>query len=286
MTKAVCLVGFGTSRDGWMDMPEGVPIWSVNHAWRYGIEYDLLLDIHPIEHLRQRPDNPAAADHEFEHWQRLHEGRVGAPVYMLEAYPDIPESVRYPIEDVLAIIKRPFITSGPEYLVGLAILQGYDRIYTCGFDMNSESEYRYQREGMSWIIGYCDGAGIDLVLPKGSTLCNAKLYGYEGNQMISRQTLEFHLKSYEGQREEMIGRVNWMDGVMRERMHNAEAEPDEAKRSEIQKAIHEADTEKRRFLRVVYGIDGAIQAMKHLIDNCDMEEVDPVIVDKVRTVSV
>lgn len=280
--KEVCLVGLAEpTRDLWRDLPEGIEIWSLNYAWDYGIPYDRLLDIHPIEWLRISENNPADVQG-HEHWKRLTYG-MGCPVYMLDAYPEIPGSVRLPVEDILKRCGRFFFTSGGAWLAGLAIIEGYERIYAYGWDMRSDSEYGYQRESMSWLIGFCDGAGIDLVLPNISTLCNSKLYGYEAQAMISRQTLEGHLLSYKSQREEMIGRVNVQEGKRLERVRLMdESSGDE--REKWLKLVQEAETEKKRCLRVVMGIEGAIQAVQHLIDNCDLAEVDTTIADKLRTI--
>jgi hypothetical protein len=280
--KELALVGFAElTRELWRTLPPGIEIWSSNQAWAYDIPVTRLLDIHPIEWLRVQGDNPAGG-WAAEHWQRLTAG-MGMPVYMLHKYRKIPGSVRYPVEKVLAKCKRFFFTSSCAWLIGLAILEGYERIYAYGYDMRSDSEYGYQRESVSWLIGLCDGLGIDLVLPSMSALCNAKLYGYEAQQMISRMILEGHLKSYQSQREEWIGRANVYQGILEERKRLL-AEATNGNRPELEALAKASDDDRKRALRVVYGIEGAIQAMQHLIDNCDMAEVDTTIADKLRTV--
>jgi len=280
--KELALVGFAEpTREMWRELPPGIEIWSSNQAWHYDIPVPRLLDIHPIEWLRVQADNPAGG-WAHEHWQRLQAG-MGVPVYMLHKYRKIPGSVRYPVEEVIRLCKRIFFTSSCAWLIGLAILEGYKRIYAYGYDMRSDSEYGYQRESVSWLIGLCDGLGIDLVLPKESALCNAKLYGYEAQQMISRQILEGHMLSYQTQREEMIGRANVYQGILEERKRLLAAATN-GSQAELEALVVEADNDRKRALRVVCGIEGAIQAVKHLIDNCDMAEVDTSIADKLRSV--
>jgi hypothetical protein len=152
---------------------------------------DRILEMHPVW-LQARSQKP-----EYEkvrqHWEWL-KSNTTTPVYMLSKHPQVPMSVRYPLEEVQAMLpesrRKSVLTSSFDYLMGLAVIEGYDRIEAYGFEMGSDTEYRYQREGASYWIGYCDAHGIEVVLPTNTALLSKRLYGYEGGSMIYRQDLE------------------------------------------------------------------------------------------------
>lgn len=65
------------------------------------------------------------------HYKWLSESQT-PPIYMQEAYPDVPKAIRYPIEDILSLVKNvrmvvngedkqfKFFTSSPDYALALA----------------------------------------------------------------------------------------------------------------------------------------------------------------------
>ncbi len=100
------------------------------------------------------------------------------PVYMLDRQDDIAQSVRYPIEDVTALIgnatgkKTPYLESSIAYMLALAILElkPGDRVAIFGVDLHCDSEYAYQRPNLEYLIGLARGRGIKVIIPPQSAL--------------------------------------------------------------------------------------------------------------------
>lgn len=112
------------------------------------------------------------------------------PVYMLEHHADIPQCVRYPMEEVHKIVgnatnaKTPYLESSIAYMLALAIHEKVDRVGIFGVDLHCESEYSYQRPNLEYIIGLARASGVKIYIPPQSTLLthqNGVPYGYWEN---------------------------------------------------------------------------------------------------------
>ncbi len=128
--------------------------------------------------------NPANRNHAG-HYDWLTGGETPT-IYMQEAYLEIPKAERYPIEDVRKNELMNFnggqqyYTSSPAYALALAIERGYKRIEIYGVEMETDTEYRFQRDGIAFWIGVAVGKGIEVDLHSKQFLI-APLYGYEGD---------------------------------------------------------------------------------------------------------
>lgn len=110
------------------------------------------------------------------------------PIYMLDRQDDIPQSVRYPIEEVTALIGKtvqgtPYLESSIAYMMAQAILElkPGDRIGIWGVDLHCESEHAYQRPNLEYLIGLARGMGIKVFIPPQSQLlthAHGVPYGY------------------------------------------------------------------------------------------------------------
>jgi hypothetical protein len=115
------------------------------------------------------------------------------PVYMMDVYPDVPASVKYPLDEIcrelLPGLQRGrqngqsirYFTSSVAYAIALAIYRGYERIEIYGVEMETNTEYAYQREGVTFWLGVAVGRGIEVVLHEDSGLMVGLLYGYDGD---------------------------------------------------------------------------------------------------------
>src|SRR3989344_5347166 len=98
-----------------------------------------------------------------EHYSWLLSGKT-PPVYMQEAYPDVPQALKYPIKEVLSLIFKVkmvvngqekqfrYFSSTPDYALALAAYickyeKRYKQIEIYGIELETESEYIYQRLG-------------------------------------------------------------------------------------------------------------------------------------------
>ena len=111
------------------------------------------------------------------HYEWLKSGNTPV-VLMQEKYDDVPNSRRYPLEEVLKIGRR-YLTSSAAYSIAFGIVEGYQRIEIYGVEMETNTEYQHQRPGVAYWIGLAEGMGIEVDFH--GNLLDCPLYGYEGD---------------------------------------------------------------------------------------------------------
>lgn len=174
--RKLAIVGSGSNtRDSapWND-PD-YSIWVFNEAanMKWCKRWDACFQMHEPEIYKGHNTKDPT------HWgwlQRSH----NKPVYMQEIDAAVPDSVRFPLEDAIALVDLSYFASTFAYMAALAKMQGYEQIDIHGIEL-SVSEYQYQAECWRFWIGYLKGAGIRVNLYSGQSLFEAPLYGYEGN---------------------------------------------------------------------------------------------------------
>jgi len=275
---SVALYGFApATREGvWQSSANQV--WSIVWAYKYDLpRLDRIIEIHPVwmQAASQKPEYQKPRDHYA--WLKAN---TKIPVYMTEQRPEVPRCIRYPIEDVQAILpssrRKKVFSSSFDFLMGLALYEGFDRIECYGFEMGSETEYRYQREGAAYWIGQCDARGIELVLPDNTALLRNKMYGYEGGSMIYRQDLERMRTTRQQQKVEAFARLSNLEGQLRVTLAEHGAESDEYR--DLQKAW---DSQ----YRLCLVISGALQECEYYLKEIDLEEPSLELIDPVGFVS-
>jgi hypothetical protein len=116
------------------------------------------------------------------------------PIIMQEHYDDIPNSVRFPKEEMTKEFNNNYFktpedynendgsgvfTSSFSYMLALAITMQYKTIGIYGIHLSHYSEYQGQREGCKSLMWYARGKGINLQLPKECPLIlDEDWYGY------------------------------------------------------------------------------------------------------------
>ena len=128
------------------------------------------------------------------HWEWLQKEQ-DFPVYMLEADPEVPSSVKYPLEEVVdaflddfklwdketeELVRVEYFTSSIAYTFALAALKGYEHIEVYGIEMSSNTEYIFQRDCVAFWEGVCLGRGIAIDNHCGWDIFKRPLYGYNG----------------------------------------------------------------------------------------------------------
>jgi hypothetical protein len=110
------------------------------------------------------------------------------PVYMFDAYPEVPQSVRFPME----VIEERFRAKRGEpgdlftctfcYQISLAILEGFEQIDLCGIDLDlgTARERTVERMGVLYCFGIARAYGIRMGIPKDCTMyAHPWRYGYD-----------------------------------------------------------------------------------------------------------
>lgn len=286
---SVALVGFAPNTLEQVRHTQADEIWSLVWAYKYDQfpRIDRLFEMHPI--WVQAQSKKAEYVKPREHWAWLKvNSRI--PVYMLEERAEVPASVRYPIEDVTAQLAgwtrsgepQMMFTSSLDYMLGLAILEGFDEIEIIGVELSSESEYRYQQLGYAMWHGFALGRGIRVKqhAPTG-LLHRPRRYGYDGFQMIYRQDLERLYREYSVQHRDALARVQFFEGqfaTAREAFERYDGE-DEPTRKRLIDHMLEKEERLQKERDGLALTSGALQAVEYLIKEIDLEEPDAQLVN-------
>lgn len=124
--------------------------------------YDRLFEMHDLELIRTIKCRPKDYEKKLiDCWQ---------PLYMQEAYKDIPTAKRYPFEEV-SDYTDDYYNSSIAYMLGLAIAEGIPNITILGVNMRDAEEYLYQKPNLEFLIGVASGLGAQINIDERSGLC-------------------------------------------------------------------------------------------------------------------
>lgn len=162
----------------------GFDIWVFNE-WanaEWCKRFTAVLQIHKSEKYR----SPTSTRDPL-HWEWLQEER-GIPIYMQDVDPDVPDSVRYPLEEInieymswLTWNDEPVknFTSTISYAVALALYEGYTQIDIYGVELSHSSEYHSQQPTFAFWVGVAAGRKVKVNLHCSKNLFDKPLYGRE-----------------------------------------------------------------------------------------------------------
>ena len=147
------------------------------------------------------------------HYKFLKSGKT-PPIYMQDAYQDVPKSIRYPISDVISLLQNikvvidgkekefKYFSSTPEYALALVAKlykenKRYKQVEIYGIELELESEYVYQRAGFGFWLGYLAALGVPVILQ--SSMFNEPMYGYEGDMVIPSKDIQARIQDLEAE---------------------------------------------------------------------------------------
>jgi hypothetical protein len=137
---------------------------------------DRVFDLHP-PHCFQEKQKCGRLD--YYGWLKS----LTVPVYMQAKYPEIPASVRYPIERIRA--EWPLVAFGSQtaYMIALALSEGVTHLGLYGIHYSAEPEREEQRTNAELWVGIAYGRGVHVVIPDGCPIARTPkdLYGYESH---------------------------------------------------------------------------------------------------------
>ena len=207
--KKVAIVGFAESSRHLapFDDPEW-EIWAMNQLYRHIPRATRWWEMHKFPDYLTIDPVPGT---DYAAWLR----DCPIPVYMCEKQADVPNSVRFPLEDMVATF-GDYYYSTISYMLALAIQEGFEEIGLWGIDLAHDSEYEYQKPSAEYFLGIAIGRGITIHLPNQSALLKG-LYRYGYQDMPTNADLQW-LKVYRDRvtaaQQEMIGRVNQLQGQL------------------------------------------------------------------------
>ena len=188
--KTLAIVGSHPRVKETFDFSRDVDIWVFNEAMRqeHFTRADAVFQMH-VPAIWRNPNNR----NDPNHYDWLKSGNTPV-IYMHDKYNDIPMSERYPLDEIVAELLQPFqwtsrnrtdnkyFSSTFCYAMALAIYKGYTDIEVHGVEMETDTEYTYQRDGVTFWIGLAVGRGIRLNV--NTDIFDFPLYGYQGEATI------------------------------------------------------------------------------------------------------
>jgi hypothetical protein len=109
-------------------------------------------------------------------------------IFMHDVDPRVPNSVKYPLDEVLAMHPRKYLRSSPAMALAGAIQMGYKHIALYGNELSSNTEYHYQAPNYTYWIGFADGRpDITLDVECWQIEFDQPIYGFEGELQIPQE---------------------------------------------------------------------------------------------------
>ncbi len=175
--KPVCIVGSHSETCGKTPTDENVDIWAFNKHAMYMPRADLTLQIHSKSGYECHGE-------EYVKW--------------LFSHPNIMRDT-YPFESVFSLTSHvkqgeynepeglKLLTSTVDFALALAVLQNRPGISLYGIDLRGEkNEYRYQREGFMFWVGFAAGRGIPLDIRCADNIFKRPIY--DGQKVVKDDT--------------------------------------------------------------------------------------------------
>jgi len=163
-------------------------IWLFNEAPQKPEIYkrwDACLQIH-LEEVYSSTENWVNKDH----WAWLQQDHGNKRIFMQDVDPRVPNSVKYPLEEILELVPYKYLRSSPAMALALGIYLGYKRIDLYGSELSSNTEYTYQATNYAFWIGFAHGYGVDLRMNCWEQEFYQPIYGYEGELQITPEYFE------------------------------------------------------------------------------------------------
>jgi hypothetical protein len=211
--KRVAIVGFSAvTRDAAPYDDPSFEIWGLNQLYRFTPRFDRWFELHTREVFLA----DTVRDTNYLAWLQT----APVPIYMIERFPDIPTSVRFPIEVLIQTFRRDYFTSSIALQFAFAILLGFEEIHAYGIDLVVGGEYGFEKPCAEYWLGQMEGRGIKVVLPKKSALLKQHhRYGYEPEPdfgIISLSLLNKRYAALREKHEQLLTNVNALEGAMQE----------------------------------------------------------------------
>lgn len=174
----VAILGFAPSYKLAPFNDDSFEIWGLGDLYTMIPRYDRWFELHTREVIEAH-----SRTGQFLDWLK----QCTVPLYMVKKFEDIPASIEYPREKIIAKYGCYF-TNSVSWMIVMAIEEGFKEIHIYGVDMATGGEYESQRPSCEYFIGVASGMGIKVYIPDTSDLLKTPiLYGYEdGNPLYMK----------------------------------------------------------------------------------------------------
>ncbi|MDY6844233.1 MAG: hypothetical protein SVW57_09120 [Thermodesulfobacteriota bacterium] len=203
-SNKLAIVGCSDSRGTTPFEDESFEIWGVNNLFHHIPRWDKWFEIHRITHnglnFLRRGELNFRGESVDDYLKGI--DKLNCPVYMQREWPEIKQSVKYPLKEIIGEFGNYF-TNTISYMIALGIYEKYEEIHIYGVDMAVDTEYQWQRPSCEYFIGLAEGRGIKTYLPPESDLIKTRfLYGFEETELTSWN------KKMKNMKKAMIERLN------------------------------------------------------------------------------
>lgn len=266
--RICCIVGLAPStRLGFLHEPLGTEIWTLNNAYKCFTPEELTkftrwFQIHPKEEWE------ANNAKELEAYRAFLNG-LSVPLYMDDVHPEYPNSVRYPLEEIIQGLGYDYFTSSIAYLIALAIFEGFEELHIFGVEMVFGTEYVHERPCVEFWLGVAHARGIELLMPEESTLLRGPLYGRQVSipSSLVKNTMDEWAKRRENRRlkwSETIGMVGALKKLAVDRPE------DELIATMLAEAVHEEAVSMAEY----NAFSGGVQALEDVLIDALRPEIE------------
>lgn len=183
LSDSLAIIGGGDSE---CSIPDNIEVWGQNNVYTsQNHKYTRYFEIHPFMSspngwLRkgQKTWREKSIDTYISEVNAL-----SIPVYTqtIENNP-FTHAIPLPLEDLLKNYRRFFDTT-IAYMLGLAGLEGFKKIYLCGIDMCTKLEHQLQKASVTYLCGLLEGRGVEIITSLDSPLLESDaLYAFGTNR--------------------------------------------------------------------------------------------------------
>jgi len=99
---------------------------------------------------------------------------------------DIIDQSSYPLKPIISKFNSRFFTNSISYMIAYALLNDFKKISIYGVDMDSESEYAFQRPSVTYWIGYARGLSVEVIIAS-EIDSPIFLYGFEDYSVLIKK---------------------------------------------------------------------------------------------------
>lgn len=171
--KSVAIVG---GSDGYKKLPydklKDTEIWGLNDFAFKLDRVDKIFELHTNEVIKKNSRT-------LDYFQLLKNTKT--PIYMQKKTKTFPSSVKYPLDEIVAKYNKVFYST-VDYMLALAVYEGFEKMYLYGVDLAIYEEYLYQRPSCAYWIGYARGLGIEVIIQEESGIYLNNMYAYNNSK--------------------------------------------------------------------------------------------------------
>ncbi len=191
-------------------------------------------------------------------------------VLMQDHYEDVPASVKFPLDEMLAEFKgaERYFTTTVGFAIAYAIYKGYKRIELYGVEMETNTEYAHQRPCVAYWCGVAYGRGIEVEFHSKQFFVSP-LYAYDGDITVRLEVFENRAKALSEESKSVLEEYKKAKLLVKEAV--------EAFRSDYKNGVEHFERRVNRQAELAHSfnlLDGAVQVNQRHAKACKIMEAE------------